>query len=706
MGKDPEASKSTLSAGGGGKGIAMKTASVAQPKRALRAPPGTKRSASASMVPVMKAAVAKKRSTAGAAFRGNSTKVSLEKDTHGSTSSVEGSRASSKSSKFASSGSCPPSLPATKKPVQKRNEKEVKTKAKTSSSKTVKAATTTKALSKNGAASSSSPSKELAAVTTASKASSRKAASSKASSSKASSSKAVASPPSTAAWSSNAYLQNFLAGNEGQLHSEKAALASPSMAVEMTRSMLAWYGRNKRDLPWRRKPNDAYAILISEVMLQQTRVAAVIPYWQRWLSTWPTALALAREPSLDRVLEHWAGLGYYNRARNLKRVAETVCFGSVISPDLVPAPKNGCTEVSSKNGGATASTSKNGDTAGTSTGKVCKGHLDVDTIQNEHATTPIISTELPRTREFLQKLPGIGPYTASAIASIAYGEAVGVVDGNVARVLHRVFAVPGDIQLAPWLWSVMDKLVGAYELCAGSSAVNNDHLMDIEDVGTEVKKRKTGPSAQKKKKNLVPGLLNQGVMEIGALVCTPDNPDCAACPWSTFCRGKNEAATLGRKAKKKAVPSLEFDVALVARNAGTEIELAVVRETEGTLLRGQYRFPYLKEVEAAARNPGSAARPLTRLVKATADGKKKTQKKSAENKIPRAVFASVKHTFSSQVHTYHVSAYTSSSSSSTYLATSPLEWKSVGVDLSKALVSTGQNKIWAQAIASGFLDCL
>eukprot|EP00392_Amoebophrya_sp_AT5.2_P006351 g6363.t1 len=141
-----------------------------------------------------------------------------------------------------------------------------------------------------------------------------------------------------------------------------------------------WYKSNRRDLPWRKQPEDAYKVLVSEIMLQQTRVAAVIPYWTRWTHTWPDVKSLAEETNMDRVLEHWAGLGYYNRARNLKKIAETTV-----------------------------------------------GELQ--------------SINLPNSREKLRALPGIGPYTASAVASISYGERVGTVDGNVQRVMYRVFHV-------------------------------------------------------------------------------------------------------------------------------------------------------------------------------------------------------------------------------------------------------------------------
>src|SRR5450432_2260733 len=155
-----------------------------------------------------------------------------------------------------------------------------------------------------------------------------------------------------------------------------------SAIAEFRGSLLAWSGANARDLPWRRT-RDPYAIWVSEIMLQQTRVATVIPYWERWMARFPTVTALASAP-LDDVLSAWAGLGYYSRARNLHAGAQAI---------------------GERWGGA-----------------------------------------LPARAAELRGVPGIGPYTAGAIASIAFGERAPLVDGNVARVLARVFAIEADIK--------------------------------------------------------------------------------------------------------------------------------------------------------------------------------------------------------------------------------------------------------------------
>ena len=155
--------------------------------------------------------------------------------------------------------------------------------------------------------------------------------------------------------------------------------------------MLSWFAKRKRDLPWRRT-RDPYRIWLSEIMLQQTRVAAVVPYYERFLETFPDVQALARAKT-DRVLAHWAGLGYYSRARNLQRAAKE--------------------------------------------------------IVSRHAS------EFPREYEAALALPGVGRYTAAAVLSIAYGEPYAVLDGNVARVLARIGALHGDLR-APALWRKLE----------------------------------------------------------------------------------------------------------------------------------------------------------------------------------------------------------------------------------------------------------
>ncbi|XP_012578171.1 PREDICTED: A/G-specific adenine DNA glycosylase isoform X2 [Condylura cristata] len=209
-------------------------------------------------------------------------------------------------------------------------------------------------------------------------------------------------------------------------------------------SLLSWYDREKRDLPWRRRARDevdldrrAYAVWVSEVMLQQTQVATVIDYYTRWIQKWPTLQDLA-SASLEEVNQLWAGLGYYSRGRRLQEGARKVV-------------------------------------------EELGGHM-------------------PRTAETLERfLPGVGRYTARAIASIAFGQATGVVDGNVVRVLCRVRAIgadPSSTLVSQKLWRLAEQLVDPAR----------------------------------------PGDFNQAAMELGATVCTPQRPLCHQCPVQRLCR--------------------------------------------------------------------------------------------------------------------------------------------------------------------------
>ncbi len=218
----------------------------------------------------------------------------------------------------------------------------------------------------------------------------------------------------------------------------------------ISRGVVAFYRAHRRELPWRNTA-DPYAVWVSEIMLQQTRVATVIPYYERWLARFPTVEALAAAP-LDDVLAHWSGLGYYSRARNLHR---------------------GAGEVVARWNGA-----------------------------------------LPAAVADLRRLPGIGRYTAGAIASLAFGRREPIVDGNVARVLARVFAIEDSIKSAAGqrrLWQLAADLVP-------------------EDS---------------------PGDFNQGLMELGATVCTAPRPRCEACPLSACC----DARAAGRERELPVVPA-------------------------------------------------------------------------------------------------------------------------------------------------------
>ena len=227
-----------------------------------------------------------------------------------------------------------------------------------------------------------------------------------------------------------------------------------------TEGLLAWYAREKRDLPWRRD-RDPYRIWISETMLQQTRVEAVRPRYEAFLAALPDVRALAAVPE-EALLKLWEGLGYYARARNLRRAAQEIA----------------------KRGG------------------------------------------FPRTAAALRTLPGFGPYTAGAVASIAFGERVAAVDGNVLRVWARLDAVAEDVR-SP----------SARRACEAAVLAAMP------------------PDAD-------PGAYNQALMELGALICTPRGPKCASCPVASGCCAREEGleAVLPVRAPAPARGVEAFDV--------------------------------------------------------------------------------------------------------------------------------------------------
>lgn len=254
----------------------------------------------------------------------------------------------------------------------------------------------------------------------------------------------------------------------------------------LRRALFSWYGKNGRDLPWR-NTKDPYRILVSEVMLQQTRVAVVIKRYQRFLQRFPSVLDLARAKEAS-VLAEWSGLGYYRRARNLYATAKLI--------------------VSER------------------------------------------KSELPRSSEDLQALPGIGRYTASAVASIAYGEAVAVVDGNVQRVLTRLL---GRVMRDAKLWSVAQTLLDTQR----------------------------------------PGDFNQAMMELGATLCLPDEPHCAVCPIQKFCRTRGRGQTLRSRPRQ-----FQREITYTLSLRGDSV-LLVRRPIGQTLMPAMWELPEATSLNAA-----------------------------------------------------------------------------------------------------------
>ncbi|MFP4273488.1 MAG: A/G-specific adenine glycosylase [Paracoccaceae bacterium] len=288
-------------------------------------------------------------------------------------------------------------------------------------------------------------------------------------------------------------------------------------------TLLAWYDRHARAMPWRVGPAaraagerpDPYRVWLSEVMLQQTTVAAVKDYFRRFTERWPDVAALAAAPDAD-VMGEWAGLGYYARARNLLKCARTVA---------------------SEHGG-----------------------------------------RFPDTAEALRALPGIGPYTAAAVAAIAFDRPETVVDGNVERVMARLHDIRTPLPAAK------------PELTARAAALT--------------------PSAR-------PGCYAQAVMDLGATICTPRNPACGLCPWRDGCRGRlaGSAAELPRKTPKKPKP-VRHGIAYLARRVDGAWLLE--RRPDSGLLGGMLGWPGSDWIEGSPQeappihaewhDPGTEAR--------------------------------------------------------------------------------------------------
>jgi A/G-specific adenine glycosylase len=256
----------------------------------------------------------------------------------------------------------------------------------------------------------------------------------------------------------------------------------------LRRALLRWFDRHRRPMPWRDDPQP-YKVWISEVMLQQTQVATVMPYFERFMQRFPTVRALAAA-ELQAVLEVWQGLGYYTRARNLHKAARVVM---------------------DKRGG-----------------------------------------KLPQPASEWETLPGIGPYAAGAIASIAFGEVVPAVDGNVVRVFTRLLGIRKD-STKPALRRALTKQV------AGAIAP-----------------RRAGD-------------FNQAVMELGALVCKPRNPDCSGCPLRQWCvaHAKGLTARIPYRPRRQPVPHIDVAACVIRRGD----RVLIARRRPDQMLGGLWEFP-------------------------------------------------------------------------------------------------------------------
>ncbi len=276
--------------------------------------------------------------------------------------------------------------------------------------------------------------------------------------------------------------------------------------IKLQQKLLAWYHANKRPLPWRLNGNP-YRIFVVEVMLQQTQIKTVLPYYERWLKIFPDVHSLARAP-LDKVLKLWEGLGYYSRARNLHKAAKMIVeqFGGKIPDDL----------------------------------------------------------------ESLRTLPGIGRYTAGAIASIAFQKPVPLVDGNVFRVLSRIYNCSDDI----------------------TKPETHHKFYDLAEQLIPPLPKTLSPSRGRGKgegEESGPGNFNQALMELGSLVCFPDVPNCPSCPVKSLCLSLKFGDPTKLPVKKNGlkIKKIEMVVGLLKK----ENKILVRRRPPSGIWGGLWEFP-------------------------------------------------------------------------------------------------------------------
>jgi A/G-specific adenine glycosylase len=285
---------------------------------------------------------------------------------------------------------------------------------------------------------------------------------------------------------------------------------SGATAAKLVAALLDWFAANARDLPWRRT-RDPYAIWVSEIMLQQTQVKTVIPFWNRWLRELPTIEAAAQAPS-EKIHKLWEGLGYYTRVRNLQKAAQQI--------------------VAQHRSGVSAERRKR--------------------IKIKKCGFLPKAATFPKKYEDVLALPGIGRYTAGAICSIAFNQPTPILDGNVIRVLTRIFGVaenPKEKITNARLWQLAEDLVKE----------GRDSALRCPDAAARRPYHTNSCSH-----------LNQSLMELGALVCTPRNPQCLICPVKKLCVAfkENRVEELPNLGKREAATARNF-VAFVIERDGT-----------------------------------------------------------------------------------------------------------------------------------------
>jgi A/G-specific adenine glycosylase len=289
--------------------------------------------------------------------------------------------------------------------------------------------------------------------------------------------------------------------------------------------LLSWFSRNARDLPWRRT-RDPYAIWVSEIMLQQTQVKTVIPYWERWMRELPTIQAVAKA-SPAKLHKLWEGLGYYARVRNLQKAAQQIIA--------------------------------------------------------------LHCGKFPEKFDDILALPGIGRYTAGAIASISFNQPRSILDGNVIRVLTRIFGIttdPREKKTNAKLWELATAFVQ-------HATRNTQHVAACSH-------------------------LNQSLMELGALICTPRSPECDACPVNKLCmaRKRNLQEQLPNLGKREAATARHFIAFVVRRNA----RFLVRQRPNGVVNAHLWEFPTIE----VGVNAGRARHSVRAAISQTTNGAPRT----------------------------------------------------------------------------------
>ena len=288
--------------------------------------------------------------------------------------------------------------------------------------------------------------------------------------------------------------------------------------LSLAQHLIAWHAAQQRDLPWRAAPagqRDAYAVWVSEIMAQQTRIVTVVDYFTRWMARFPSLASLARADQQE-VLKLWEGLGYYSRARNLHRASQVVM---------------------AEYGG-----------------------------------------KIPSSRAELLKLPGIGAYTAGAILSLAYGQAEPILDGNVKRVLARLWDIARSIdetETTNELWRLAGEIVQA------------------------------APEGKA-------GEVNEALMELGALLCPPQNPRCLLCPLADLCQAALNGTQSERPVRtpRKATPHYQVAAAVIWEDAPLRGRLLIAQRPQKGMLGGLWEFPGGKQEAEDADLPATLRREI------------------------------------------------------------------------------------------------